>query len=34
MVGLLVIVDLDTVRAQESVEEDKYSHLTATTVRL
>jgi len=32
MVGLLVIVDLDSVRAQESAEEDKYRHLTATMV--
>ena len=34
MVGLLMIVDLDTVLNQEPVEEDQYSHLTATMVRL
>jgi hypothetical protein len=34
MVGLLMIVDLDTVLNQEPVEEDQNSHLTATMVRL
>jgi hypothetical protein len=34
MVGLLVVVDLDTVPAQEPVEEDKHSHLIATMARL
>jgi hypothetical protein len=34
MVGLLVIVDLDTGLAQQPVEADRYSHMTATMVRL
>jgi hypothetical protein len=34
MEGLLVIVDLDTALAQEPVEEDQYSRLIATMVRL
>ena len=34
MVGLPVVVDLDAVLNQEPVEEDQYSHLTATMVRL